>query len=98
MRVAWCPDLGGLPLDPRVRAVLEAQRADVRGSRLHRRGRLSRISRDADDDLPDHARVGARPRSTGRCSTRIATQMKPEAIDEIEAGLALTTAATWRRR
>ena len=26
MRVAWCPDLGGLPLDRRVRAVLEAQR------------------------------------------------------------------------
>ena len=25
-RVAWCPDLGGLPLDPKVRAVLEAQR------------------------------------------------------------------------
>ena len=24
--MAWCPDLGGLPLDPRVRAVLEAQR------------------------------------------------------------------------
>lgn len=27
VRVAWCPDLGGLPLDPRVRATLEAQRA-----------------------------------------------------------------------
>ena len=27
VRVAWCPDLGGLPLDRRVRAVLEAQRA-----------------------------------------------------------------------
>ena len=25
-RVAWCPDLGGLPLDPRVRVVLDAQR------------------------------------------------------------------------
>jgi amidase len=27
VKVAWCPDLGGLPLDPRVRATLEAQRA-----------------------------------------------------------------------
>lgn len=27
VRVAWCPDLGGLPLDPRVRAALAAQRA-----------------------------------------------------------------------
>ena len=26
VRVAWCPDLGGLPLDPRVRAVIERQR------------------------------------------------------------------------
>lgn len=26
VRVAWCPDLGGLPLDPRVRAALESQR------------------------------------------------------------------------
>jgi amidase len=26
LRVAWCPDLGGLPLDRRVRSVLEAQR------------------------------------------------------------------------
>jgi amidase len=26
VRVAWCPDLGGLPLDRRVRSVLEAQR------------------------------------------------------------------------
>ena len=27
LRVAWAPDLGGLPLDSRVRAVLDAQRA-----------------------------------------------------------------------
>jgi amidase len=27
VKVAWCPDLGGLPLDPRVRATLEKQRA-----------------------------------------------------------------------
>ena len=26
VRVAWCPDLGGLPVDPRVRRVLDAQR------------------------------------------------------------------------
>ncbi len=27
VKVAWCPDLGGLPLDPSVRATLDAQRA-----------------------------------------------------------------------
>src|SRR5690606_2570151 len=26
VRIAWCPDLGGLPVDPRVTAVLESQR------------------------------------------------------------------------
>jgi amidase len=25
-RVAWCPDLGGLSMDPRVRSVLESER------------------------------------------------------------------------
>ena len=28
-RVAWCPDLGGLPLDRRVRSVLDSQRQDA---------------------------------------------------------------------
>ena len=32
VRVAWCPDLGGLPLDRRVRAVLESQRRPSRTS------------------------------------------------------------------
>lgn len=31
VRVAWCPDLGGLPLDRRVRSVLEAQRKTFTG-------------------------------------------------------------------
>jgi amidase len=31
VRVAWCPDLGGLPLDSRVRGVLDAQRAIFEG-------------------------------------------------------------------
>jgi amidase len=31
-RVAWCPDLGGLPLDARVRPVLDAQRKVLRTS------------------------------------------------------------------
>src|SRR5438034_3690939 len=31
VRVAWCPDLGGLPLDRRVRSVLQAQRKTFEG-------------------------------------------------------------------
>ena len=30
-RVAWCPDLGGLPLEPEVRRVLDPQRATLEG-------------------------------------------------------------------
>ena len=36
VRVAWCPDFGGLPLDRRVRSVLEAQRKTFSRSWLHR--------------------------------------------------------------
>ena len=39
-RVAWCPDLGGLPLDPRVRQIIEGTTQDIRGSRLRRRRRV----------------------------------------------------------
>src|SRR5262245_45242176 len=31
VRVAWCPDLGGLPLDPRVRHVIEGHRKTFEG-------------------------------------------------------------------
>ena len=34
VRVAWSRDLGGLPVDPRVTAALDAQRAGLRGARL----------------------------------------------------------------
>ena len=73
LRIAWCPDLGGLPLDPRVRAVLAAQRQTFEA--------LGCVVEDAAPDLqrrrqhlPDHPRLPQRRRSTGRCSPSIATR------------------------
>src|SRR5262252_260170 len=45
VRVAWCPDLGGLPLDPRVRDVLVAQRSTFES--------LGCVVEDAAPDLKD---------------------------------------------
>ena len=86
-RVAWCPDLGGLPLDPRVRAVLSAQRKAFEV--------LGCVVEDAAPDLSgaDSLFLTIRAfRSATLYGALLATrrdQLKPEAIGEIEAGLAL---------
>jgi amidase len=90
VRVAWCPDLGGLPLDPRVRAVLEAQRQTFET--------LGCVVEEACPDLTDADSIFLtirRFRSAGALGPLLAPhrhQMKPEAIAEIEAGLALSSA------
>lgn len=89
-RVAWCPDLGGLPLDPRVRAVLAAQRKTFEA--------LGCIVEDACPDLSGADSIfltirGFRSATVyGPLLTEFRDQLKPEAIGEIEAGLALTSA------
>ncbi len=89
-RVAWCPDLGGLPLDPRVRNVLDARRSAFQA--------LGCIVEDACPDLRDADSVFLTIRafrSAGALGPLLKEhrhQMKPEAIGEIEAGLALTSA------
>ena len=91
-RVAWCPDLGGLPLDPRVRAVLDGA--------ARRRSSVSAACVEdacpdlagADDGLPDAARVRGRATTLGPLLAQHRDKMKPEAIEEIEAGQALTSA------
>jgi amidase len=89
-RVAWCPDLGGLPLDPGVRAVLAAQRKTFEA--------LGCIVEDACPDLSGADSIfltirGFRSATTyGPLLTNYRDQLKPEAIGEIEAGLALTSA------
>lgn len=90
LRIAWCPDLGGLPLDRRVRAVLESQR--------HVFESLGCIVEEAHPDLADADEVFLTLRAF-RTWTNLApllashrSELKPEAIREIEQGARLTAA------
>jgi amidase len=88
VRIAWCPDLGGLPLDPRVRAVLDRRRAifEVLGCRVE----------DACPDLSDADEIflTLRARRSAVLYSQLLRdhrdQLKPEAVWEIELGLRLT--------
>jgi len=90
-RIAWCPDLGGLPLDPRVRTVLASQRKTFEA--------LGCIVEDAVPDLRDADNIFLTMRAFrsglayGPLLAEHRAEMKPEAIAETEAGLAVTTAA-----
>ena len=88
VRVAWCPDLGGLPVDRRVRSVLDAQRKTF--------AELGCIVEDVAPDLTDADDVLLtirRWRSSivyGPLLASHRAQLKPEAVAEIESGAALT--------
>jgi amidase len=90
-RVAWCPDLGGLPLDPRVRAVLDSQRRTFEA--------LGCVVEEACPDLTDADSVFLTLRgfrsavNLGPVLDRARDLLKPEAIEEIETGRAITGAA-----
>jgi amidase len=87
VRVAWAPDLGGLPLDPRVRGVLDAQRSTFEA--------LGCVVEDACPDLTaaDDIFLTIRRWRTaavyGPLRDRHRALMKPELLEEIEAGAAL---------
>lgn len=87
-RVAWCPDLGGLPLDPRVRAVLEPTRRTFEN--------LGCLVEDAPPDLRGADTIFLTIRAFRTAATlgpllsTCRDQMKPEAIGEIERGARLT--------
>ena len=89
-RVAWCPDLGGLPLDARVRSVLESQRKTFE--------QLGCIVEEAHPDLSDAESIFLTIRAWrnaavhGPLLAAHRDRLKPEAIGEIERGLALTGA------
>jgi len=88
LRVAWAPDLGGLPLDPRVRAVLDAQRATFEA--------LGCIVEDVCPDLTaaDDIFLAIRRWRTAAVYGPLVRAhrdvMKPELLEEIEQGLALS--------
>jgi len=90
-RVAWCPDLGGLPLDARVRAVLDAQRKTFED--------LGLVVEEAAPDLTDAESIFLTIRAFRSAATygpllaQYRDLLKPEAIAEVELGQSLTTAA-----
>ena len=90
VRVAWCPDLGGLPLDRRVRSVLEAQRKTFED--------LGCIVEEACPDLSGADEVFLDIRlwmswnGLGPLLEKHRDQMKPEAVWEIESGARLSGA------
>ena len=90
VRVAWCLDLGGLPLDARVRGVLERQRRTFED--------LGCVVETAVPDLADVDDIFLtirRRRSFVNLGPLLAAhrhQMKPEAVEEIERGATITTA------
>ena len=90
VRIAWSLDLNGLPLDRRVRAVLEAQRQTFED--------LGCIVEDACLDFGDvddiflTLRKWASWNTHGPLLAQHRAQMKPEAIWDIESGANLTGA------
>jgi amidase len=89
-RVAWCPDLGVLPLDDEVRAVLDARRQTF--------VELGCIVEDAVPDLSDAddifltIRKWMSAHKYGALLDKDRGRIKPEAVEEVEAGRALTAA------
>lgn len=88
VRVAWCPDLGGLPLDRTVRSVLESQRQTFED--------LGCIVEEACPDLSgaDQIFLDVRFWSSfnllGPLLKSHRSQLKPEAIWQLEAGARVT--------
>ena len=91
VRVAWCPDLGGLPLERRVRDVLEAQRKTFED--------LGCVVEEAHPDLAEADSIFLTIRAFRSAATygpllaQYRELLKPEAITEVEYGQSLTTAA-----
>ncbi|MGE5304984.1 MAG: amidase [Alphaproteobacteria bacterium] len=88
-RVAWCPDLGGLPLDRKVRAVLEARRQNLED--------LGCIVEEAHPDLSGAEDIFLTIRAwrsaimLGPLLEKYRDQLKPEAIWEIELGRSVSS-------
>jgi amidase len=90
VRIAWCPDLGGLPLDPRVRFVLERQRRTFEALGCRVEEACPDLS-GADGIFLDIRRWMS-SHKYGPLLEQHRHQMKPEAISEIEAGARLSAA------
>ena len=87
-RVAWCPDLGGLPLDRRVRSVLDSQRKTFES--------LGCVVEEACPDFGNvdeifvTLRTWAHWHTHGPLLAKHRARIKPDAIWDIEKGAALS--------
>jgi amidase len=90
VRVAWSPDLGGLPLEPSVRTALEAQRKTF--------AELGCVVEEATPDLRDAdeiflvLRAFRTAANYGRLLDEQRALLKKDAIEEIEYGRSLSSA------
>ena len=90
VRVAWCPDLGGLPLSPKIREVLETQRAVFED--------LGCVVELADPELKNAEELFLTLRAfrswvyLGPLLKSHRDQLKPDALQEIETGARLSGA------
>jgi amidase len=89
-RIAWAPDLGGLPLDPRVRAALDNSRRvfDDLGCVIEN---VAPDLTDADDIFLTTRRRRSFVK-LGELLKQHRKEMKPEAVEEIELGARVTDA------
>lgn len=88
LRIAWCPDLGGLPVDPGVRAVVDGSRSAFEA--------LGCEIEDVAPDFTNADRVFKDLRAFSLASMAPVLRehrdlLKPEAIWNIEQGLKLST-------
>jgi len=90
VRVAWCPDLGGLPLEAAVRDVLNASRPLFENLGCAVENACPGLA-EADDVFLTLRRKRAFT-NLGALLWTHRRQMKPEAVEEIERGAALTPA------
>lgn len=90
VRVAWCPDLGGLPLDRRVRSVLEAQRKTFEGLGCIVEEACPNLS--GADEVFLTLRAWSSWNALGPLLERHRNEMKPEAVGQLERGARLSGA------
>ena len=87
LRIAWSTDLGGLPVDPTVRSVVDGARAMFEGIGCDVEDACPDFT-DADELFKDLRAFGMTPMADLMREHR--DQMKPEAIWNIEAGLKMS--------
>ena len=94
LRIAWSPNLGGLPLDPRVRTVLDSQRKTFVELGYHVEDTCPDLS-DADEIFLTLRRWMS-AHKYGALLAEHRNRIKPDAIEEIELGSRISGAKVAR--